>query len=131
MRLTIPIVMLVTALTACREDETQRVYDDANRIWTLKQLDGAPFPASATLTFPKAGEITGQGPCNRYFGAMKAAYPQFDTGPIGSTRLACPEMAAETAFLTALERATAAQLTDGTLTLSDTDGLSMIFNATD
>jgi heat shock protein HslJ len=62
---------------------------------------------------------------------MKAAYPQFDTGPIGSTRMACPEMAAETAFLTALERATAAQLTDGTLTLSNTDGLSMIFNATD
>ena len=131
MKAFITMALLLASLTACRSDEAVRAYGGADRIWTLKLLNGAPFPARATLTFPKQGEIAGEGPCNRYFGAMSAPYPAFDAGPIGSTRMACPEMPAETAFLAALEAATLSQAGDETLVLSNADGLEMVFKATE
>ncbi len=131
MRTFITIALLLTSLTACRADETVRAYGGADQVWTLKELNGATFPTTATLTFPKAGEIAGQGPCNRYFGAMKSPYPWFDAGPIGSTRMACPNLAAETAFLSALEAATVSEVAGDTLILSNTDGLEMVFKSSD
>ena len=131
MKILITCALLLASLTACRDDETVRAYGGADQIWTLKELNGAPFPAIATLTFPKEGEIAGQGPCNRYFGAMTAPYPWFDAGPIGSTRMACPNLAAETTFLAALEAATLSEVAGNTLILSDTDGLEMVFKGTD
>lgn len=131
MRLLVACALLVVSLAACRSDETVRAYGGADQVWTLKELNGAHFPTTATLTFPKAGEISGQGPCNRYFGAMTSPYPWFNAGPIGSTRMACPDLAVETAFLTALEAATISEVAGDTLILSNTDGLEMVFKAID
>lgn len=131
MKVLITCALLLASLTACRGDETVRAYGGADQIWTLKELNGASFPANATLTFPKEGEIAGQGPCNRYFGAMTAPYPWFDAGPIGSTRMACPNLESETTFLTALEAATLSEVAGNTLILSNTDGLEMVFKGTD
>ncbi|WP_299025300.1 META domain-containing protein [uncultured Sulfitobacter sp.] len=131
MKVVIAVALAALALSACRADETVRAYGGADRIWTLKELGGAVFPATATLRFPKEGEISGQGPCNRYFGAMTAPYPWFDAGPIGSTRIACPEMAAETAFLRALEAATLSEVAGDVLILSNTEGLQMVFKVID
>ncbi len=131
MKAFLTLMLLLTALSACRKDETVRAYGGGDRTWTLKILNDAPFPATATLTFPKAGEIAGQGPCNRYFGAMTVPYPWFDAGPIGSTRMACPDMEAEGVFLAALEAATLSEVLGDVMILSNTDGLEMVFNASD
>ena len=125
------LVLLLIALTACRKDETVRAYGGGDRTWTLKFLNDAPFPATATLTFPKEREISGQGPCNRYFGALTVPYPWFDTGPIGSTRRACPDLEVETIFLQALEAVTLSEVLGDVMILSNTEGLEMVFNATD
>jgi heat shock protein HslJ len=122
------LAILVSGLSGCGTDAP---YDDPDRVWTLKELANSPFPATATLTFPKAGEVAGAGPCNRYFGAMTATYPAFTAGPIGSTRIACPELAAEAAFLDALQSATTSQVTEDTLLLTNPAGLRMVFKATD
>jgi heat shock protein HslJ len=127
----ITLAILLVALTACRKDETVRAYGGGDRTWTLKILNDAPFPATATLTFPKTGEIAGQGPCNRYFGAMTVPYPWFEAGPIGSTRMACPDLEVETVFLEALQAATLSEVLGDVMILSNTDGLEMVFNATD
>lgn len=131
MRIFVTMAVLLASLAACRGDEAARAYGDADRVWTLKLLNQAPFPARATLTFPKEGEIAGDGPCNSYFGAMKASYPRFEAGPIGSTRMACPEIAAETAFLAALQATTLSEVAGDTLILSNGDGLEMVFKATE
>jgi heat shock protein HslJ len=131
MKSLISIALLVVSLTACRADDFQRIYGGADRVWLLKEFNGAPFPTRATLTFPKAGEIAGEGPCNRYFGGMKAPYPTFDAGPIGSTRRGCPEIEAEVAFLAALETATISKVEDDTLVLISPDGTRMVFRASD
>lgn len=125
------LTLLLAALSACRKDETLRAYGGGDRTWALKILNDSPFPATATLTFPKAGEIAGQGPCNRYFAAMTVPYPWFDVGVIGSTRMACPDHEAETAFLQALEAATLSEVLGDVMILSNTEGLEMVFNATD
>jgi len=130
-KLILPLTIALVALSACRKDESIRAYGGADRIWTLKEINGTPFQAKATLTFPEKGEIAGDGPCNSYFGAMEDPYPWFNAGPIGSTRMACPDLSAETVFLQALEDATLSEVVEDTLILSNTEGLSMVFTATD
>ena len=121
----------IALITGCQGDETLRAYGAADRIWTLKELNGAPFTASATLTFPQVGEIAGVAPCNGYSATMTAPYPWFEAGPIAATRRSCPDLAAETAFLKALTEATLAEVADDTLILSNPDGLTMVFGASD
>lgn len=131
MKSLLTLAILLTALNACRKDETVRAYGGGDRTWTLKILNDAPFPASATLTFPEAGKIAGRAPCNRYFGAMTVPYPWFDAGPIASTKMACRDLKAEITFLKALEAATLSEVLGNVMILSNTEGLEMVFNATD
>lgn len=130
MKMVLTAALVALTLTGCRGDDATRAFGP-DRVWTLKQLNGTPFAARATLTFPKTDEIAGFGPCNRYFGATSISYPQFSAGPIGSTRMACPDIASETAFLEALEVATQAEATNDALTLSGPGGLTMVFTATE
>ncbi|UWR22909.1 META domain-containing protein [Sulfitobacter sp. S190] len=125
------LLSLATAalLGACQGDETVRAYGGADRVWLLETLDGAPFADRATLTFPETGRIAGDAPCNSYTAAMTAPYPWFDTGPIAATRRSCPALAAETAYLAALDAAALSEVAGDTLILSNTDGLSMVFKA--
>ncbi|MEP1767892.1 MAG: META domain-containing protein [Sulfitobacter sp.] len=131
MKIAFALAVALVTLSACNKDETVRAYGGGDHIWILSELNHAPFPAHATLTFPKTGEIAGDGPCNSYFGTMEAPYPWFAVGPIGSTRMACPTLAAETMFLNALEAATLSEIAGKTLILSNTDGLHMVFKASE
>lgn len=117
------------AASACVGDETLRAYGAADRTWVLDSIDGQPFPARATVTFPEAGRIAGAAPCNRYSGAMTAPYPWFETGPLAATRMACPDLDAETAFFAALGAMTQSEVLGDTLILSTEDGREMLFKA--
>jgi len=61
----------------------------------------------AFVQFRSGGELVGQGGCNRFFGRYKIEGETIEIGPIGATRMACPEpvMAEEASFLAALEAA--------------------------
>ncbi len=123
--------LVLGTLTACQDDETARAYGAADRIWTLSEINGAPFPATATLTFPETGKIAGDAPCNGYFAAMTAPYPWFEAKQIASTKMACPDLQAESEFFAALAAASISEVSGDTLILSNPDGLSMIFKAAD
>lgn len=116
-------------LIASAADETLRAYGGKNHVWTLAELNGAPFQATATLTFPQAGVIAGNGPCNLYHGTLTVPYPWFETGPIASTRRACPDLKAEAAFFQALEAASLSEITGDTLILSDDNGVLLVFKS--
>lgn len=73
--------------------------------------------------------IDGEGPCNPYFGALNGGHPEFDVGPIGSTRRACPQHAAEAAFFEALQAVTTASLEGGILVLSGVGMVELVFTA--
>jgi len=123
---------LLTALAAlwnCTGDETVSGYGAAGTTWRLVELDGARFPARATLTFPEEGRIAGDGPCNAFTADQTAPYPWFDAERIAATRRACPDLDAEAAFFSALEAMTLAEVAGDVLILSNDTGRQMVFNA--
>lgn len=113
--------------SACVGDETVRAYGGADKTWVLESLDGEAFDVHATLTFPEPGRIAGQAPCNAYTGKMEAAYPWWETSGLIATRMACPEMRAESAFLAALAAMTEAEVLGDTLILRGGKSREMVF----
>jgi heat shock protein HslJ len=77
--------------------------------WVLEELSGSGVldQVQATLAFPEAGKTAGNGGCNRFFGAAEIHGETIKLGPLGSTRMACPEavMHQETKYLEALHAA--------------------------
>jgi heat shock protein HslJ len=124
-------LVLVGLIPACQSDETVAGFGAADTIWQLTELAGDPVTVRATLQFPEAGQIAGQAPCNRYSAKLTAPYPRFETGPILSTRMACPDLAQETAFFDALADMSQAELLDDTLILQNDAGRDMVFKATE
>ena len=125
------ILALILAFTVLQPDETIRRYGGADHVWHLQTLNGAPFTANATLTFPSRNVIAGQAPCNRFNSSNTTPYPWFEATPIVATRRACPELPDEIAFFKALEMATIAVIDGGTLTFSADDTELLVFKALD
>lgn len=116
------------AVAAC-SDETLSAFADGGQTFALQEIDGIPFPAQATLTFPEPGHIAGSAPCNSYAGTLTAPYPWFETGPIAATKRACPDLAQETLFFTALSEMQLAEVSGNVLILSNDAGRQMLFEA--
>lgn len=119
---------LALILSACFEDETVTGYG-GDRLWSLTEIDGTSFPARATIRFGGDGKVTGQAPCNRYFTTQTAPYPWLELSPIGATKMACPELATESAYFDALSAMTLVEVSGDVMILSNEDGRKMIFTA--
>tara|TARA_R110002096_G_scaffold14582_2_gene50618 strand:- start:32536 stop:32916 length:381 start_codon:yes stop_codon:yes gene_type:complete len=120
-----PLFILALTMTACQADETTTY--DADIVWVLTALNDAPPKSQVTLTFPKQGKIAGKAPCNRYFGTQTKPYPWFETGPIASTKMACPNLNEEINYLQTLNKATSAKVTKTTLILSNDTGALLTY----
>ncbi|MHC9235852.1 META domain-containing protein [Pseudooceanicola sp. 502str34] len=99
---------------------------DPSRTWHLETLNGAPFTSRATLVLDEA-RFSGRAPCNSYFGGWSGTYPAFSSTQIGATRMACPDLAEEDAFLKALGAANQARMDDGRLILTGPDDHELVF----
>lgn len=96
--------------------------------WKLLSIDGQPFPADAKIDLNTPGQISGQGPCNRFSGSYDGILPEFRPGAIAATKMACADLAAESAMFAALEAMTRAEVTGPvTLLLTGPKGGSMEF----
>jgi heat shock protein HslJ len=77
--------------------------------WLLEDLSGSGVVdrVQATLSFPEAGKVAGNGSCNRFFGSVEIGGNTLKLSPLGSTRMACPDavMNQETRYLGALQLA--------------------------
>lgn len=124
MRLAILAALL--AIPACA-DETISAYARPGATYRLTHLDGATFPATATIEFPEKGVARGTGPCNLWSAEQTVPYPWIALGPIAATRRACPDLDAEHAFFDALPQMTVAVAENGVLTLSNDEGREMVF----
>ena len=114
-------------LTACAADETISGYADPSAIYALQTINGAPFNATATITFPEEGQARGTGPCNTWAATQTVPYPWFELGPMRVTRRACPNLDAERQFFENLRQMTLAEVTGDILILSNTAGGEMLF----
>ena len=116
-------------LPAACADETLTGYANPEAVYVLEEIDGATFAARATIQFNEPGRIAGEAPCNRYSGAQDAPYPWFKPGPLAVTKRACPDLAAEGAFLEALSAMRLAEVSGPVLILSTESGREMVFRA--
>ncbi len=77
--------------------------------WLLEDLGGSGVidNVQATLAFPEAGKVVGNGSCNRFFGPAQISADSVKLGPLASSRMACPEavMNQEKRYLDALQAA--------------------------
>ena len=71
---------------------------------------------------PRAKHVTGSGGCNRFTGSYEAGTGTLKFGPLASTRMACPSLETETAFLKALEGTRRFRLAGRHLELEDEHG---------
>ncbi|MBP7001973.1 META domain-containing protein [Amaricoccus sp.] len=74
--------------------------------WRLVELNGKPYPARLTATLTEDGRIVGQGPCNRFTAGYEGRWPDLTFQPMATTRMACPDLEAETAAFAALAAVT-------------------------
>jgi len=111
-------------LAGCAQDETISGFAGVGSEWRYQGSSAGVV----TLAFPEQGQVTGQGPCNRYFAAQTAPYPWFELGPVGSTKMACPELQAEAAYFTNLQAMTLAEVSGDVLILSNDAGDQMVFD---
>jgi heat shock protein HslJ len=96
--------------------------------WRLVDIGGQPSPAGADSTrhpgftlLAEGRKVQGSAGCNRMTGTYKLEGEKLKFGPLVTTRMACPAMATETAFLKALEATTRYEVSGSSLTLYGAD----------
>lgn len=122
--LTLPIL-----LTTYLKDESVSGFTDAVVIYQLQELAGQPFAATATISFPEAGQVQGTAPCNSYSAKQSVPYPWIEIKDIAATKRACADLATETAFFASLQAMTLVEAAGDLLILSNDDGAQMVFRA--
>lgn len=96
--------------------------------WTLCNLYtnsteiAVPEDHTPAISFLKGGKIAGETGCNRLFGDFTIKDNSISFTNMGSTRMMCPQMEFENAYLTMLDNAASYLLKDDTLTLKDKEG---------
>lgn len=119
----IPLVLWATSVGA----QDSMTAEQANGLWQMVTLDGVAFESRAELDLTMPGRVAGHAPCNGFSGPQTAEWPAVSIGPLRVTRMACPELAQEHAFLSALSSMTGAELRDDALILRDDAGREMVF----
>ena len=74
--------------------------------------------------------VSGQGPCNRYFGSITHADTgsnSIQVGPIASTKMACPHLSAEHRYFQDLQRVSMVTVVPDGLILTTSDQTKLVF----
>lgn len=128
------LTAFVTGCCACRSYQKKTRRPLAGTEWQLIQLNGSSIQPEAgrfTITLLAEGNrMTGIGACNRLTATYSATEKgALKIGPVAATRMACPGMERENAFVAALESATHYDM-DGPMLLLLADGeLRAVFQA--
>lgn len=132
---TVATILLIISMSmvCCMKRGTTVSASDINRIqgvrWYLTQVGGSPVspPADGKQPHmaldPAKSQVTGFAGCNNFFGNYELDGSSLSFGPIGATRMACPdlEMGLETKLFEALQSTLKWKIEDGNLLLFETD----------
>jgi heat shock protein HslJ len=96
--------------------------------WRLVDIGGQPAPAGADTTrhpgftlLAEGRKVQGSAGCNRMTGTYQLDGQKLKFGPLATTRMACPAMETESAFLKALKATTRYEMSGSSLTLYGAD----------
>jgi heat shock protein HslJ len=127
MRQFLSFLLAVSTVSACQAHETLIGFAGAPSAWVLRSMDGVASAVPITLTLDRSGTLGGQAPCNRYSAVLSAPYPWFEVSGLKVTRKACPDLAQEAAYLSALQAMTLSEVSGDMLVLSDTQDRALVF----
>lgn len=125
----IAFTMLTLALAACPSPRAggPAGADSApleGTAWRLADIGGQPSPVAPDSArhpgftlLAEGRKVQGSAGCNRMSGTYELEGAKLKFGPLITTRMACPAMETETAFLKALEATTRYQVSGKSLTL--------------
>lgn len=74
--------------------------------------------------------VSGQGPCNRYFGSVvqsNIGSNSIQVGPIASTKMACPHLSAEHRYFQDLQRVSMVTVVPDGLVLTTSNQTKLVF----
>lgn len=96
--------------------------------WTVETLYSGgieiavPEDHEATLAFLKDSKIAGDSGCNKFFGEFKADKKTLSFSNMGSTRMMCPDMQFENAYMQGLAGVASYRISGGRLMLLGNSG---------
>ena len=91
-------------------------------IWSNGSEMSPPQEHNATIAFLKDSQMAGDTGCNRFFGNFTATEDKLEFNNIGSTRMMCPQMQFESAFLSTIENTASYNVSKDQLVLKDSLG---------
>ena len=125
---------LLCALTACGGAQSDKPLEGT--AWKLASMEGIPSSAIAaeadsfTLAFNAADTmVAGRTNCNRFFGKYELKGKELEFGNLGMTRMACPDMQYEDAFVKMLDEVDRFEIRGSEMTLFDDDKTLAVFKA--
>jgi heat shock protein HslJ len=97
------------------------------RPWVWLTPGDQPAPSESVTILFADGSATGQAPCNSYSAPYAVNGSELTLGPIVSTKMACDDLAVESAYLTALATVTGWSVdASGDLVLADASGAEVL-----
>ena len=88
-------------------------------------------PALQRITLEIDGtRVSGQGPCNRYFGSVvqsNTGSNSIQLGPLASTKMACPHLSTEHNYFQDLQRVSMVTVVPDGLVLMTSDQTTLVF----
>lgn len=94
--------------------------------WRAVSIGDEAIPANSGIyiQFEVDGSIEGNAGCNGFFGSLEQRDSGVGVGPLGSTRMACPDpiMSREMSFIDAVQKMASFQSTSDSLSLLDEEG---------
>ena len=125
--------VLFAALTACCGGAQTAL---EGTTWKLAEMEGIPAEAinagadAFTLKFDAADTlVSGRTNCNRFFGKYEKQDGKLEFGNLGMTRMACPDMQYEDAFVKMLDEVDRFEIKGAELTLFDDHKALAVFKA--
>lgn len=125
--------VLFAAMTACCGGAQTAL---EGTTWKLAEMEGIPAEAinagadAFTLKFDAADTlVSGRTNCNRFFGKYEKQDGKLEFGNLGMTRMACPDMQYEDAFVKMLDEVARFEIKGAELTLFDDHKALAVFKA--
>lgn len=95
--------------------ELEYIYSDGSQM-------APPDDHNATIAFLNDSQMAGDTGCNRFFGNFTASDDKLEFNNVGSTRMMCPQMQFESAFLSTIENTASYNVSKNQLVLKDSLG---------
>ena len=126
--------LALAAMTACCGGAADATLEGTT--WKLSKMEGIPATAidgesdAFTLVFNAADTmVAGRTNCNRFFGKYELKGKELELKNLGMTRMACPDMQYEDAFVKMLDDVDRFEIKGSELTFFDDDKSLAVFKA--